>query len=238
MIRPKVSNPHVLSRLCGRIAARPLFLAIVLFSAMLFAPKLFAAEPTLTTVESAPLPLTMQENSVKTFTLQFKDSDNDRITKSVMTLKTPQGTATLPGKVAPGDTAAGVYVNWDIKASGAGEYIAFFTVTGADGNTARYPAEDGDPYKFVVQNPLIQWGIFGGGVLVGLFFLPFLVYALSRSMNQRGDPTKAARGALLLGILMCGGLFIWLFAGAYGPLAFGIGIIGALALIVMVLTRK
>jgi methionine-rich copper-binding protein CopC len=197
-----------------------------------------AAEPTLTVKDTDPLPPTVRQNSVKTFTLRFRDGDGDRASKAVMVLKTPDGSANLPGKAQAGDTTAGVDVTWDVKPTALGEYTASFTVTGSDGNVVTYPASDQEPYKFVVESPLVKWGIFAGGLLVGLGFLPFLVYQLFRSMNRRGDPSGAARGALLVGILLCGALFIYLFASFYGVLAFGIGIIGALAGIVMVLTQR
>ncbi len=43
---------------------------------------------------------------------------------------------------------------------------------------------------------------------------------------------------LLLGILACTALFIYLFASFYGLLAYAIGGIAALALLVVVLTRR
>jgi hypothetical protein len=78
----------------------------------------------------------------------------------------------------------------------------------------------------------------GVGLLVGLLFVPFLVYVLARSLNRRGDPSGAARIGLLLGILACAALFVYLFASFYGPLTYAIGVVAALALLVVVLTRR
>lgn len=198
----------------------------------------FAAEPTLETKSGDPLPVSVKQNDPQSFTLVFKDADGDRIKSAVMKLKTPSGTdSQINGKNTSNDTASGVDVTWGAKMNEPGTYTATFIVTSTDGEVL-YPAQGQEPYRFTVENLPIKWGIFAGGTVVSLLFLPYLTYVLFRSMNQRGDPSGAARGALLLGILLSAALFIFLFAGPYGPLAFGIGIIAALAGIVMVLTQK
>lgn len=198
----------------------------------------FAAEPTLETKSGDPLPVSVKENEPPTFTLVFKDADGDRIKSAVMKVRTPGGQEVpINGKNTSNDTTSGVDVTWSGKMNEPGTYTATFIVTSTDGEVL-YPAQGQEPYRFTVENLPIKWGIFAGGTVVSLLFLPYLTYVLFRSMNQRGDPSGAARGALLLGILLSAALFIFLFAGPYGPLAFGIGIIAALAGIVMVLTQK
>lgn len=221
MIRPKVFN-------------------IVLFAlvAWLSCGTVFAAEPTLETKNTDPLPVSVKQNDPQSFTLVFKDADGDRIKSAVMKLKTPSGTdSQINGKNVSNDTASGVDIVWGAKMNEPGTYTATFIVSSTDGEVI-YPAQGQEPYRFTVENLPIKWGIFAGGTVVSLLFLPYLTYVLFRSMNQRGDPSGAARGALLLGILLSAALFIFLFAGPYGPLAFGIGIIAGLAGIVMVLTQK
>ncbi|MBC8135053.1 MAG: hypothetical protein H8F28_04095 [Fibrella sp.] len=220
MIRPKVFNVFLF--------------ALV---AWLSCGAVFAAEPTLETKSGDPLPVSVKQNDPETFTLVFKDADGDRIKSALMKLKTPSGESQINGTNVSNDTTSGVDVTWSAKMSEPGTYTATFIVSSTDGEVL-YPAQGQDPYRFTVENLPIKWGIFAGGTVVSLLFLPYLTYVLFRSMNQRGDPSGAARGALLLGILLSAALFIFLFAGPYGPLAFGIGIIAALAGIVMVLTQK
>lgn len=220
MIRPKVFNVFLF--------------ALV---AWLSCGVVFAAEPTLETKSGEPLPVSIKQNDPETFTLVFKDADGDRIKSALMKLKTPSGESQIVGKNVSNDTTGGVDVTWAAKMNEPGTYTATFIVNSADGEVL-YPAQGQDPYRFTVENLPIKWGIFAGGTVVSLLFLPYLTYVLFRSMNQRGDPSGAARGALLIGILLSAALFIYLFAGPYGPLAFGIGIIAALAGIVMVLTQK
>lgn len=221
MIRPKVFNLYLF--------------ALV---ALLFGGTAFAAEPTLETKPADPLPTTVKQNDPVTFTLVFRDEDGDRIKSSVMRLKTPSGVETVVnGKNISNETASGVDVTWDAKMNEPGKYSATFIVSSADGDVI-YPAQGQVPHQFSVENLPTKWGIFAGGTLVSLLFLPYLTYVLFRSLNQRGDPSGAARGALLLGILLSAALFIYLFAGAYGPIAFIGGIIAGLAGIVMVLTQK
>ncbi len=222
MIRPKVFNVFLYA----------------LLAAFLSCGAAFAAEPTLETKTADPLPVSVKEKEPPTFTLVFKDADGDRIKSALMRVRTPGGVdITIPGKSVSNDTTNGVDITWSGRVDEPGTYTATFVVSSTDGEVL-YPAQGQEPYRFTVENLPIKWGIFAGGTLVSLLFLPYLTYVLFRSMNQRGDPSGAARGALLLGILLSAALFIFLFAGPYGPLAFGIGIIAALAGIVMVLTQK
>ena len=198
----------------------------------------FAAEPTLTTKEAEPLPATVKQNDPTTFTLVYKDADGERIKNSTLRLKTPSGTeSVISGKNVSNDTASGVDVTFDAKMNEPGTYTATFIVSSVKGDVL-YPAQGQAPYQFSVENLPIKIGIFVVGLIVALLGLPFMVYQVSRSMNRSGDPANAARGGLLLGVLMCGALFIYLFASFLGALAIGIGVIGALAGIVMVLTQK
>lgn len=207
------------------------------FAALLMACGAFAAEPTLTTKDAEPLPATLKQNEAGHFVLVFKDADNDRIKSAVLRLTTPGGESTINGKWTSNDTASGVDVSFDAKMSEPGQYKARFVVSSADGDVS-FPAQDAPPYGFAVENLPIKIGIFVAGLLVALAGLPFMVYQISRSANKNGDPSGAARGALLLGILASAALFIYLFAASLGPLAIAIGVVAGLAGIVTVLTQK
>ena len=221
MIRPRVFS------VLGAVLA-----AVICCGAVL------AAEPTLTTKEAEPLPATVKQNDAVTFKLVFKDAEGDRIRSSVMRLKTPSGAeSVINGKNVSNDTTNGVDVTFEAKMNEPGQYTPTFIVSSVDGDVT-YPAQGQAPYQFSVENLPIKIGVFVVGLLVGLAFLPMLVYQLFRSLNRGGDPSGAARGGLLVGILMCGALFMSLFASFLGVYAYGIGAIGALTGIVMVLTQK
>ena len=215
--------------------ARPLLTLLALFGAF---AGVASAEPQLTVKSDDPLPLTLKENTPVTWTLHYKDVNGDRIKSKTMTLTPPDGKGIkVDGKSIGDDTKNGVDITWSAKLDEPGAYRAVFIVSTV-GGSAQYPAPDAPEYRFTVENLLIKWGIFAGGVFIGLLFLPFLTYQIFRSMNQRGDPSGAARLALMIGILLCGGLFVYLFASVYGSLAYIGGIIIALALIVSVLTQR
>ena len=130
-------------------------------------------------------------------------------------------------------------IEWPIRGFAEGGHNnTRFEVKGSDGQTARYPADANVFYSFSVESLVTKLVILGVGLLVGLLFVPFLFYVLFRAMNRRGDPSRAARVGLLLGILACTALFIYLFASFYGPLVYVLGGVVALALLVVVLTRR
>lgn len=219
-------------------AARRLSAVVAFLAALLAAgPAAFAAKPTLEPVET--LPKTLPANGKQTFVLRFRDADGDRPTKSVFVDTAPSGTTETPATITgEGNTADGITLQWDLRNFEQGAHRAYFEVRASDGNVVRYPAAEEGTYQFVAESIVTKWLIMAGGAFVGLAFLPYLVYMLARSANRGGDPSKAARGGLLLGILACGALFIYLFASFYGALAIGIGVIAALAGMVLVLTRR
>ena len=222
MIRPKVFN---------------IFFAAL--AACVLCVSTAFAQATLKPIESDPLPATVKQGQKTSFRLTFRKTTGGRIKSAVMSVSTPDGQdAKVNGTIVGDDTANGVDIKWDAKFDAPGTYTPRFIVTDGEGDTTTYPAPEQEPYRFTVDNLMINVGIFAGTLLVGLVFLPWLVYTLSRSMNQRGDPSGAARSGLLIGILACGAVFCWRFYSFLGPLAIAIGVIGALAGLVLVLTNK
>ena len=197
-----------------------------------------AAPPTLTEPPGAALKGVYRAGQSYTLTLVFKDPDGDRPRRVKFIDQSDAGNVEVDGRIGPGDPQTGVNIDWNVRGFAPGGHRAYFAVTGTDGNTARYPPDPNEFYTFAAENLVTKWVIMGAGLLVGLLFLPFLVYVLARSMNRRGDPSRAARVGLLLGILACCALFIYLFASTYGPLTYVMGGIAALALLVIVLTRR
>jgi len=82
--------------------------------------------------------------------------------------------------------------------------------------------------------------VLAAGLVVALFFLPFVVYMLARSTNKRSDPGAAARIALLIGILAFCGLAWYLFLQNEETRIIGIAIeaIAIGAFLVVVLNRR
>jgi hypothetical protein len=217
---------------------RPTWWLLPMLAGMLLAPPAGAKPPTLDQIPGVELPDTYQVGKSYTVRMRYTDPEGDPPKKAQFVYEGPSGRnpkdfTNIEGR----DYRGGVTIEWTLTGFEQGSHRAYFTAASADGQT-RYPPADGQFYTFVVQNPATQWVIMGAGLLVGLLFVPFLVYVLARAANKRGDPSGAARIGLLLGILACAALFIYLFADIYGPLAYGIGIIAALALLVLVLTRR
>ncbi len=198
-----------------------------------------AAEPVL---EAVDLPTSIKEKTKVTLRLRYTDKDGDRPTKALFVDRSASasstGTEIDVTRKGAGDPETGIILEWDVSSLEVGSHRSYFEVTNETGQTARYPQNDQEFYGFTVESLVVKIGIMIAGMVVGLAFLPFLVYVLSRSLNKRGDPSRAARGGLLIGILACGALFIYLFASFYGALAYAIGVIAALALAVIVLTRR
>ena len=197
-----------------------------------------AAPPSLSQVTGNELPGVYQAGRPYTLSLIFTDADGDRPRKASFVDESPAGTQTIEGRIGSGDPRAGVTIEWPVRGFAGGGHRAYFEVRDSAGQVARYPATAGEPYSFVAENVLTKWIILGAGLLVGLMFVPFLAYVLTRSLNRSADPSRAARTSLLLGILACCALFIYLFASVYGPLAYIIGGLAALALLIVVLTRR
>lgn len=200
----------------------------------------WAAAPTLSQVggEDRDLPKVVRAGQKYVLQLKFTDADGDRPKRATFFDKAPSATVTTPGTIGTGNPKDGIVITWDINGFEQGGHQTYFEVQGSDGNIARYPAEQTVFYEFVAEALATKIGIMAAGAAVGLVFLPFIVYVLARSLNRRGDPSRAARVGLLIGILACAALFIVLFASFYGVLAWAIGIVAGLALLVLVLTRR
>ena len=193
-----------------------------------------AAPPVLREDPQYPLEGVFRTGKRYTVRVQYLDRDGDR-PRTALFIDQSQGGGKVnyeKAQIIGTDYKEGVTLAWDVPGFAQGGHQAEFVVTSTDGSSARLP------YNFAVEDLLTKWVIMGAGMLVGLLFLPFLVYVLARSMNRRGDLSRAARVGLLLGILACCALFIYLFASTYGPLTYVIGGIAALALLIVVLTRR
>ena len=197
-----------------------------------------AAPPSLNQLTGSELPGVYRAGQPYTLRLLFTDADGDRPRKVTFVDESPAGTQTIDGRIGAGDPRSGVTIEWNVRGFAQGGHKSHFEVTDSAGQTARYPPTPGEFYSFVAESLVTKWIIMGVGLLVGLMFVPFLVYVLTRSVNRRADPSRAARVSLLLGLLACCALFMYLFASVYGVLTYIIGGLAALALLIVVLTRR
>lgn len=202
------------------------------------APTL-AAPPSLSEYPDAPLPNVFQTSKTYTLRLRYADQEGDRPIKAQFIDESAAGSNALDRKSIDGtDYRNGVPIVWEIRGFEQGAHRGYFLVTSTDGQSARYPPAPDQFYTFVVESLVTKWIIMGVGLLVGLLFVPFLVYVLARSLNRRGDPSRAARVGLLIGILACCALFLYLFLTFYSPLVLAIGVVAGLALLIVVVTRR
>lgn len=198
----------------------------------------YAAAPKLSEITGQELQDLYQTGRTYTIRLRYSDADGDRPRSAQFIDESPTaGRIPKNAKVETVDDQNFDLI-WEIRGLEQGPHHAYFIAQDTEGNAVRYPADTGQFYDFRVEAPATRWIIMGVGLIVGLLFLPFLVYVLARSLNRRGDPSKAARVGLLFGILASAALFIYLFTATYGPIAYAIGGIAALALLVLVLTRR
>lgn len=197
-----------------------------------------AAAPTLAEVSGDELKSSYQSGKTYTLRLTYTDADGDRVKKAQFIDEGPGGQLTLDGNVEPGSPQSGQIIDWEVRGFPSGGHHGYFLVTNELGETARYPQRQDEQYNFTVANIATKWIVTGVGILVSLFFLPFLVYLAARSANRQGNPSSAARIGLLIGIFASLAIFIYEFVGVYDPLILAIGIVAALALLIIVLARR
>lgn len=166
----------------------------------------------------------------------YKEAQGDKPTSLVLVVETPGGeTASFPAQDVGGDPVTGMTASWQYKPEATGTYRYHFVAKSPFGDI-RDPATD--EYQFVSVNLLTKYIILGIGILVALGFLPFVVYTAARGLNRHGDPSAAARVALLIGVLASYALFIYLFFGEYQWLGVAIGAVAALALLIILFSRR
>jgi quinol-cytochrome oxidoreductase complex cytochrome b subunit len=191
---------------------------------------------------ASDFPGTVLPNHQYTFQLIYKQPEGDPPAKMQMIVDAPYGQVTQSGHIPAGDPAAGVPLDWSFTPQQSGQYQYHFEVTSATGGVARFPAGAGG-LEMDSPNPVIKYLVLAVGLVIALFFLPFLVYLLARSANKRSDPAAAARIALLIGILSFCGLAWYLFLYdnqdvASRTLGFIIEVLAVGAFLVVMLNRR
>ena len=196
-----------------------------------------AAPPTL--APAGELPTSVVPGHNYTFHLTYTQIEGDPPATLQMVVDTPYGQAVQKAQKPQGNPAAGEDISWDFSPEQSGQYQYHFEVTSATGGVARYPAGSGE-LTFESPSPYVKWIVLAVGLVIALFFLPFVVYMISRSLNKRSDPSAAARIALLIGILAFCGLAWYLFLQNEETRMIGIGIeaIAIGAFLVVILNRR
>lgn len=201
--------------------------------------SVFAAPPTLS--PAGDFPTSVVPGHTYEFKLNYKQPEGDPPTALKMIIDAPGGQISKPINAPGGDptSAAGIPLDWTYSPDQSGQYQYHFEVTSSTGGFARYPAGN-SLLSFESPNPIVKYVVLAVGLVIALFFLPFVVYMLARATNKRSDPGAAARIALLIGILAFCGLAWYLFLQNEETRMIGIGIeaIAIGAFLVVILNRR
>lgn len=194
-----------------------------------------AAPPTLE--PAGEFPASVLPNHQYTFHLTYKQPAGDPPTKLQMIVDAPYGQINQSASVPLGDPTTGVDVSWNFTPEQSGQYQVYFMTESSTGGVARYPAGSGS-IEMDSPNSTIKFIVLGVGLLIGLLFLPFVVYSIARAANRRGDPGAAARVALLIGIVASYALFLYLFYSVYSVVPLALAGVVTLGLLVVLFTRR
>lgn len=183
-------------------------IALILSLLLITAVGVSAKPPTLEPAED--FTHTVLPNHPYDFKLIYKQAEGDPPATLKMIVDAPSGQISKSISPPGGDPTAGIPLIWNFIPDQSGQYQYHFEVTSTTGGFARYPAGS-NLLEFESPNSLIKYIVLAVGLVIALFFLPFIVYMLARSANKQGDPAAAARIALLIGILAFCGLAWYLF---------------------------
>lgn len=213
-------------------------LAKVIFSVvamLLLAVAVWAKPPTLEPLSE--FPSSILPGHSYTFQLTYKQSEGDPPRSLKMLIDAPGGQVSVPAQVPGGDPITGIPVTWSYTPTDSGQYQYHFEAVSSTGGFAQYPA---DKSELTFSSPSIvgKYIALVVGLIVGLLFLPFIVYAGTRSANKRSDPAAAARVALMVGVLASFALYWYLFLGVYGYIGVAIVFIIALAILIALFSRR
>ena len=169
--------------------------------------------------------------------LEYTDPDGDKIASAKFVEERPT-VINHDYKGMEGDIAKGATIKWEINGFEKGGHEGYFLVKNKTGKSIRYPAVDKGSYTFAVTSLADLWIKTLLGIFICLIALPFLAYIVARSANKQGDPSRAARFALILGIIGAAAVFLVNFFGVYDYMVLGLAGLAALALLIVVMTRR
>lgn len=219
---------------------RVVYLWLIVIALFTVAVAAFAEPPKFNILDKEPWSKEVQPGQVLTFHLQYLQAAGDPPKSLKMVVEPPTGEPinVQPNPTTDKDPVKGIDLTWTYIPINTGKYKFHFETVSATGESARLPLSESDQFEFVSSSVAIKYIILGVGLIIALGFVPFVVYAATRSINKKSDPSAAARIAILIGILASYALFIYLFFNFYQWLGVGIGAVAALAIIVAIFTRR
>ncbi len=195
---------------------------MLMFSLLVMIAAGTSAKPP-TLEPASDFPTSVLANHTYTFHLTYKQPEGDPPATLQMVADTPYGQQSQKASTPVGDPANGEDISWAFTPQQSGQYQIHFEAVSTTGGVARYPNGSGE-IEMELPNPIVKYIILAVGLVIALFFLPFLVYTVARSTNKRSDPSAAARIALLIGILAFCGLAWYLFLQSEETRMLGIAI--------------
>ena len=211
---------------------------VSVFALMFVCAAAWATPPALTPSVTNDFPNEINAGNAEPFAMVYQQAQGDPPKDLFMVVQTPEGaTVRVPAPPPAGGTPKdGQEVTWNYKPLDSGTYRYHFEATSSTGSSVRFPATE--ELQFVSVSLVSRYIIFGIGLLIALFFLPFVVYVATRSLNRRSDPAAAARVALLIGVLASFGLYLYLFRSVYGVLGIALAAIASLGILIALFSRR
>jgi hypothetical protein len=209
-----------------------------LILALVFIMPVFAEKPKLEEDIATPIVSTAEAGKALQFNLRYTDKDGDKLTKLTMMDIHDNQRVPYSDYKPEGQPEQSMTVSFKLATGlgGDGAHSIYFEGENEAGEKVRYP-EDTSQFKTIsVIDNLKKWLLVGGVSLFCILALPYIVYLIARSINKQGNPSSAARMSLLVGILVALGVLISQFFG--NALVIGVGVVLALILLVLVLTRR
>jgi len=189
------------------------------------APPALAAPPVLE--EAEPVPTHLLAGAQYSFRIRYRDADGDSPRSITCVVSGPGGTQRKDYDKKAGDNAKqGITAEFTMGPLQEGQYNLHFTAQSGDGTAQT------NPVQFVVENITHKYVQLGVGELVCLLFVPAILFFFMRMLSSRGDPRRAARFGLLVGIVLGYSWYVYLFSALHPTVAVVMGGIVALAAVV------
>jgi hypothetical protein len=197
----------------------------------------FAEKPKLEEDPALQIKSTSKTGEKLQFNLRYTDKDGDKLTKLTLIDIVNNQSASFSDYKSEGQPDQGMTVSFEL-ANGLAEggHNIHFEGENEAGEKVRFPDKEGEFKGLSIVDETKKWILVGIVSLLSIVGLPYFVYLVARSLNKQGNPSSAARMSLLVGILVALGVLIWQFLAS--PLVIGVGVVVALMLLVVVLTRR
>jgi hypothetical protein len=198
-----------------------------------------AQPPILEKPQGFEYPQEVLTNTPQQFAIDYLQTSGDKPKSIVLVVQTPSlGVIRAEPDQKDDSTAGQERATWNFTPVDTGTYKFHFEATSATGEKAQYPPAPAIDDQFTAESLTTKWIILAVGLVVALCFLPFIVYLGTRSINRKSDPSAAARIALLIGVLASYALYITLFHNVYSWLLNIIVGVAAVALLIVLFTRR